>query len=82
MRVAPHCAALLAPGNKPAGIAIDDQVLFRDQEGLLKNRLAEFFERQEPFFCGPEVLLEQAWMRFGGICALHYQPAGGLVAGI
>lgn len=56
--LAQHCGAMLAASNAPASMAIDDQPLFRNQEGLFKDRLAMFFERQEALVCGPKVLLE------------------------
>jgi hypothetical protein len=68
--------------NSPAGIAIDNQILLRDEEGLLKDSFAEFFEREEPLVCGREVLLEQAWMRLEGIRSSHHHSRDGLAAGI
>lgn len=65
--LAQQCLALVTLGNSPAGIAIDNQVFLRDEERLLEDSRAEFFEREEPCIGWPEVLLKQAWMRLEGI---------------
>ena len=75
------CRALLA-GNSPASISIDNQVLLRDEKGLLKDRFAKFAERQKPLVCRRETLLEQAWMRLEVIRSAHLHVRDGLDAGL
>jgi hypothetical protein len=78
--LAQQCVAVLVASNPPAGIAIDNHVLLCDEERLLEDSAAEFFERQKPLVCGREVLLEQAWMRLEGIRAAHHHSRDGLAA--
>jgi hypothetical protein len=51
--LAQNCVALLLASNSPTGIAINNQIFMRDENGLLKERVAVFRELQKPFVGWP-----------------------------